>query len=62
MKKILIITLIVVSINCKAQTIQGIIPVENFFNYQNKIPDGTYIKDINNVLDKFTGKWLGSYD
>jgi hypothetical protein len=58
MKLFQLLLLFIISFICKAQ----IIPVENHFNYQNEIPDGTYIKDVNNVLDKFTGTWLGTYD
>lgn len=56
MKKILLITLLILTaLSCKAQ----IIPVEDYINYPNDIPDGAYIKDVNNLLDKFLGSWTG---
>ncbi|WP_291149283.1 DUF6705 family protein [Flavobacterium sp. UBA7680] len=62
MKKILILGLIVLSvISCKAQTI---VPVEKAIDYRragNGIPDNTYLKDVNNLLGKYTGTWKGSY-
>lgn len=58
MKLFQLLLLFIISFTCKAQ----IIPVENHFNYPNEIPNGTYIKDVNNVLNKFTGTWIGSYD
>lgn len=62
MKKILlIIGLFLIIISCKAQTI----PVEDHINYldnQTEIPEGAYIKDINNKLGKFVGVWKGEYN
>lgn len=59
MKNILIVVLLIVTItSCKAQ----IIAVENFEDYPYELPDGAYIKDVNNVLDKYVGTWKGSYD
>ena len=58
MKLFQLLLLFIISFTCKAQ----IIPVENHFNYPNEIPNGTYIKDVNNALNKFTGTWIGSYD
>jgi hypothetical protein len=59
MKKTLFIGLLILStIGCKAQ----IIAVESFNNYSNDLPDGAYIKDVNNVLGKFIGTWKGTYN
>ena len=54
---IFIFTLIIIS--CKAQTV---IPVEKFHNYPENIKKGDYIKDVNGVLNKFTGVWEGIYN
>jgi hypothetical protein len=45
-------------VSCKAQ----IIAVEGFEDYPNELPDGAYIKDVNNVLNKFVGTWKGTYN
>ncbi|RPD94040.1 hypothetical protein EGM88_12670 [Aureibaculum marinum] len=62
MKKLLLIGLIILStLNCKAQ----IIPIEEYIDYRDneiEIPDGAYIKDVNNLLDKFIGTWEGTYN
>ncbi|WP_417855950.1 DUF6705 family protein [Xanthomarina gelatinilytica] len=62
MKKILLITLLILTaLSCKAQ----IIPIEEDINYrinEIEIPDGAYIKDVNNLLDKFIGAWTGTFD
>lgn len=50
--------LILTIFGCKAQ----IIPVEEYRNYLDneiEIPDGAYIKDVNNLLDKYVGTWIG---
>jgi hypothetical protein len=54
---ILLITLFTV-LSCKAQ----IIPVEDFESYTQELPDGVHVKDINNLLDKFVGTWVGTFD
>ncbi|TPG44359.1 DUF6705 family protein [Flavobacterium pectinovorum] len=63
MKKIIILSLIIIAnLSCKAQQI---IPVEKAIDYrlaENGIPDNTYFKDINNLLDKFVGTWIGTYN
>ena len=57
MKNTLIfIGIIIISLSCKAQ----IIAVEDFPDYTKELKDGAYIKDINNVLDKYTGVWTGN--
>ena len=63
MKKILILGFIILmNLSCKAQ----ILPVENKINYinsENGIPRNIiYIKDVNNVLDKYIGTWKGIYN
>ncbi len=50
-----------ITLSCKAQ----IIPLEEYVNYSDneiEVPDGTYFKDVNNLLDKFVGTWTGVYD
>ncbi|MET3018918.1 DUF6705 family protein [Flavobacterium hydatis] len=63
MKKIIILSLIIIAnLSCKAQQI---IPIEKAIDYrlaENGIPDNTYLKDINNLLDKYVGTWIGTYD
>ena len=63
MKKITILIIVLTTsfLSCKAQ----VIPVEKHRDYINneiEIVDGTYIKDINNVLPKFIGIWKGTYN
>jgi hypothetical protein len=63
MKKSMLLTLFFISsLSCKAQ----IIPIEKVMEYQNQgksYPTGTnYIKDVNNLLDKYAGTWKGSLD
>ncbi len=62
MKKILfIIGLLHITLSCKTQ----MIPIEEHIHYLDneiEIPDGTYIKDVNNKLDKFVGVWRGQYN
>ncbi len=61
MKKILnILAMLFVVFTLKAQMI---IPVEDFYKFdQPELPENSYIKDVNNVLDKFEGTWKGTYD
>lgn len=63
MKTNLILALIVlINLSCKGQ----VLPVENKINYinsENGIPKNiTYIKDVNNILDKYVGTWKGTYN
>ena len=63
MKKLLILGFIVLTtLSCKAQ----ILPLEDVLKYidaGNGIPKNiTYIKDVNNVLDKYVGTWKGTYN
>lgn len=66
MKKLnIILVFTLLSLSCKAQ---HIIPVEKAVEYRNT-DEGlmgdknyVYVKDINNLLDKFVGTWKGIYD
>ncbi len=64
MKKILILGFIILSnLSCKSQTIMPLEEVKNYINSENGIPKNiTYIKDVNNVLDKYVGTWKGTYN
>ncbi|RPD94041.1 hypothetical protein EGM88_12675 [Aureibaculum marinum] len=62
---IIIVSLSLTTLSCKAQQI---IPVENAVNYRNSEgglmgdKDYVYVKDVNNLLNKFVGTWQGIYD
>ncbi len=62
MKKIILLGCFILSIvSCKAQ----IIPIEEevyYIDNQIEVTEGTYFKDVNNLLDKFVGTWTGVYD
>ncbi len=58
---ILIILPLLISMYCCSA--QQIIPLEDFLNYRDneiEVPDGTYFKDVNGLLNKFVGTWKGS--
>lgn len=60
-KSILFLFMLVVSITTNAQP--SIVPVEKTAEYVDadiKIPDDTYLKDVNHLLDKFIGTWKGT--
>ena len=64
MKKSAILGLIILTaLSSKAQQI---VPVEKTIEYMNSgngIPENvTYLKDVNNVLNKYVGVWKGTYD
>ena len=63
MKTLIIsISLILASLTCKAQQI---LPLEKAIEYRDsdiEIPDGTYLKDINGLLNKYIGTWKGTYN
>lgn len=63
MKKLIVLgCMLIIAISCKAQTI---VPVEKSIDYMiagNGIPDGTYLKDVNNLLNKYIGTWKGTYE
>ena len=64
MKKIIIVTAIFcISLSCKSQ----IIPVEGIQEYLSNnnihsVPEGAYIKDVNNLYDNFIGEWQATYN
>lgn len=64
MKNLFILLIVaLLSVNTEAQ--QSIIPVEQFSHYaidNIHIPDGTYFKDVNHLLDKYVGTWTGVFD
>jgi hypothetical protein len=49
-------------ISCRAQ----ILPIEeeiNYLNTEDGFPDNiTHVKDVNNLLDKYVGTWIGTYN
>ena len=53
--------MLITALSCKAQ----IIPIEEQINYMNneiEIPDGAYIKDVNNLFNKYVGIWIGTHN
>jgi len=58
LKTLIIILICFVQISCKAQ----IIPIESYHEYPTDIPDGAHVKDLNNLLDKFLGTWIGVFE
>ncbi len=67
MKNIFIVVLIGITYGVTAQKQQqGVVPLEQYYNYKTddnlKLSDVNYFKDVNNHLDKFVGRWVGSYD
>ncbi|WP_299399128.1 DUF6705 family protein [uncultured Gelidibacter sp.] len=58
MKKIVYISIILLILSCKAQ----IITLEDFEDYPTELPDGAYLKDVNNILGKYVGTWKGTYN
>ncbi len=46
-------------INCRAQTV---IPLEDFEDYNQELPDNAHVKDVNNILLPYVGRWSGSYN
>lgn len=64
-KLILILVLLVTVYSCKAQIYpSNVVPIENFENhdFNGRTPEGTYIKDVNHLLDKYEGTWTGAFD
>jgi len=63
MKIIYVLALLVLFIGqTKAQ---NIVPVEKFIDYVEAgkgVPDGTYLKDVNHLMDPLIGTWQGSID
>lgn len=62
MKNLILFIGLCLFVNCKAQQI---LPLEKFIEYKRigeGVPEGTtYIKDVNNLLDKYVGTWKGVY-
>jgi hypothetical protein len=61
-KTIMIGCMLLIALSCRAQQI---VPVEKSIGYmeaQNGIPKGTYLKDVNNLFNKYLGTWKGSFD
>ncbi|WP_166924643.1 DUF6705 family protein [Flavobacterium poyangense] len=63
MKKIITLaSLIIITLSCKAQQV---VPLERAIDCRDsdtEIPDGTYLKDVNGLLDKYLGIWKGTYE
>lgn len=58
MKKIVLsLIILITAISCKTQTIV----LEDHYANRTDLDDGTYVKDVNGVLDKFIGTWIGTY-
>ena len=58
---ILLLLLTFFNLNCKSQTI---IPIEKVIEYKylkKDFPKNSYLKDVNNKLDIYTGTWKGTY-
>ena len=53
MRNIILIILIATTLACRAQS-----PVIDIADRQTELVDGAYLKDVNNLLDKFAGTWL----
>ncbi|MDA9339550.1 hypothetical protein N9Q68_01110, partial [Polaribacter sp.] len=53
-----ILMVLLTTLSCRAQ----IIAVEDFENYNQELSEGTHVKDVNNLLDKYVGTWKGTYD
>jgi hypothetical protein len=64
MKKILITGLItLLTLSCKAQQILPIETKIDFRRAETGLPEGLiYLKNVNNLLDKYVGIWKGTYD
>lgn len=64
MKKLLILGLIILTnLSCKSQSILPLEEVIKYVNSENGIPKNiTYIKDVNNILEKYVGTWKGIYN
>lgn len=65
MKNILFSILTICTLSCKAQIVEypNIVPLEMRFEAirtHQVYPLGTYFQDIHNLLDKFTGVWMGT--
>jgi len=67
MKKIIIVFFIICATtytNAQTNASQQIIAVEELPNHwspRTGLPDNTYFKDVNNILDSFVGVWIGTF-
>lgn len=60
--KSIIILLLIHSVFCEAQKTISLDQAYQYSKSEDGIPeDVTYVKDVDNRLDKFTGTWKGSY-
>ncbi|WP_298903838.1 DUF6705 family protein [uncultured Psychroserpens sp.] len=53
--KILIIAFL---ISCGAYSQETIVPLENLLGYESEQNEVVYFKDVNNLLNKYTGNWI----
>lgn len=53
MKQLIILSVILLATNCAGQT-----PIFTLGQQRNSTPIGCYVKDNNNILDKFIGTWI----
>jgi hypothetical protein len=60
-KTIMIGCMLLIALSCRAQQI---VPVEKKIGYRESggIPDGVYLKDVNNLFNKYLGTWKGTFD
>lgn len=57
LRNLLTIVLSLTVLSCNAQ----IIPIEDYHDFPGDIPDGSYVKDVNSLLEKYIGTWIGVY-
>ncbi len=63
MKKLIIaVSLTMITLCCKAQEIIPLEKLIEFRDSQTDIADGTYLKDVNGLLNKYLGTWKGTYN
>jgi len=67
--KMIVLAILIGVLGGRAQNLQiphyTVVPIENYNSYienHNHIPDGTYFKDVNHVLDDYIGTWTGTYN
>jgi hypothetical protein len=54
MKIFLFFTVLIISISCKSQNIYPL--------GTHTVPNGSYVKDLNNELDPYVGTWIANYN
>lgn len=65
MKNAIAIIIVLSALSCKAQLVPvppGVIPIESFQDHQGSTSNIDYIKDVNHLLDKYEGTWIGTYN